>query len=43
MYERYNGREIDDSTLLALARDPVPPDGRTPVQPPAFVDEDEER
>lgn len=44
MYERFNGREIDDNTLRSLHRQPVtPPEPRPrpPVTPPAFVDDDE--
>jgi hypothetical protein len=43
MYNRFNGREIDDSTLELLAREPIIPTERaaTPVTPPSFVDDDD--
>jgi uncharacterized protein YgiM (DUF1202 family) len=46
LYERYNGREIDDETLASLVNQaPVspaaPPRPRNPSKPPAFVDDEE--
>jgi hypothetical protein len=45
LYERYNGREIDDDTLKVLANQPVnpaePPTTRPPASPPAFVDDED--
>jgi uncharacterized protein YraI len=45
LYERYNGREIDDDTLRMLANQPVtpdlPPTPRPPSIPPAFVDDED--
>jgi hypothetical protein len=45
LYERYNGREIDDDTLKLLANQPVspsePPTPRPPATPPAFVDDED--
>lgn len=44
MYERFNGREIDDSTLILLSDEPVRPSdvSSRPVTPPAFVEGDDE-
>lgn len=45
LYERYNGREIDDDTLKMLASQSVrpvsPPAPRPPSTPPAFVDDED--
>jgi hypothetical protein len=45
LYERYNGREIDDDTLKLLTSQPAvssePPSARPPVTPPAFVDDED--
>jgi hypothetical protein len=45
LYERFNGREIDDDTLKALAQQSAtpaePPTPRPPVTPPAFVDDED--
>ncbi len=41
MYDRFNGREIDDSTLKMMAKEPLRPDSDAkPVTPPSFVDDD---
>lgn len=44
IYQRYNGQEIDDESLAALAQNPPQPAPapRPPVKPPAFVDDDED-
>lgn len=45
LYERYNGREIDEETLRALAQQPppAPPAApRPPLTPPSFVDEEDQ-
>jgi len=44
LYKHYNGREIDDNTLLEIARQPHSPDTapaqpRPPVMPPSFTDD----
>jgi hypothetical protein len=44
MYERFNGREIDDNTLQSLMNQPIMPGEprpRPPVTPPTFVDDDD--
>jgi hypothetical protein len=45
LYERYNGREIDEETLKALANQPptsdVPVRPKPPVTPPSFIDDEE--
>jgi hypothetical protein len=44
MYERFNGREIDDSTLKTLANEPILPANprpKPPTTPPKFVEDDE--
>jgi hypothetical protein len=44
VFDRYNGREIDDAALKSLAEQPLVPGAphpRPPVMPPSFVDEDE--
>ena len=44
MFDRYNGREIDDQTLKSLAQQPLVPDEphpRPPATPPTFVDDEE--
>jgi uncharacterized protein YgiM (DUF1202 family) len=45
LYKHYNGREIDDATLVEIERQPHSPNGdsvqpRSPVTPPSFTDED---
>jgi hypothetical protein len=43
MYQRFNGREIDEEVLMMLSERPIPPDGSVPdepLTPPSFVDED---
>ncbi len=43
LYKHYNGQEIDDATLAALAVQPLssqPPQPRDPPAPPSFVDEE---
>lgn len=44
MYDRFNGREIDDSTLVLLSNEPIHPSdvGSRPVTPPAFVEGDDD-
>lgn len=45
MYQRFNGREIDDETLKALSQMPPEseaPQPRPPATPPTFIDEDEQ-
>ncbi len=45
VFERYNGREIDDRTLQSLAEQPlVPaePRPRMPTTPPTFVDDEDQ-
>jgi len=44
MYERFNGREIDDSTLKTLEKEPIrpaTPHPKSPTTPPKFVEDDE--
>jgi uncharacterized protein YraI len=44
VYDRFNGRVIDDDTLVTLAEQPPVPDvprPRAPVTPPSFVDDDD--
>jgi hypothetical protein len=44
MFRQYNGREIDEGTLLRLASQPKPsvsPQPRPPTTPPSFIDDDE--
>lgn len=42
LYERYNGREIDEETLKSLATvGQIPAVPRPPVTPPSFVDDEE--
>ena len=40
MFDRFNNREIDDSTLTLLGREPIHPESSRPVQRPDFVDDD---
>ncbi len=45
VYQRYNGQEIDEEALIALAQQPpqaedAPPVPRPPVTPPSFVDDE---
>lgn len=45
VYERFNGREIDEETLVQLANQPLAADApkpRPPVEPPTFVDTDDQ-
>lgn len=45
LYERYNGRIVDEDTLQALANQPLPiartETGQTPTKPPTFVDDED--
>ena len=41
MFDRFNNREIDDSTLTLLGREPIHPESSRPVQHPDFVDDDD--
>lgn len=43
IFERYNGQEIDEETLVELLNrppEPVTPEVRPPAEPPTFVDHD---
>ncbi len=44
LYERYNGREIDEADLVKLAQQPIASDTtpRPPAQPPTFIDHDDQ-
>ena len=42
MFERFNGREITERNLELLDAQPVSPDDRSAVQPPSFIDSDNE-
>jgi uncharacterized protein YraI len=46
LYRHYNGHEIDDATLVEIAREPLSPDNgpavpRTPLRPPSFTDDED--
>jgi uncharacterized protein YraI len=46
LYKHYNGHEIDDATLVEIARQPVSSESepvvpRTPLRPPSFTDDDD--
>lgn len=45
LYKRYNGQEIDEQTLVDLARQPArpadKPGPRPPAAPPSFTDDDQ--
>jgi hypothetical protein len=46
LYKHYNGSEIDDATLVEIARQPVSPENepavpRTPLRPPSFTDDED--
>lgn len=45
MYERYNGREIDDQMLESMGNQPIASSAslrvRPPARPPAFIDDEE--
>jgi hypothetical protein len=46
LYKHYNGREIDDNTLVEIARQPHSPEGvpaqpRSPISPPSFMDDED--
>jgi uncharacterized protein YgiM (DUF1202 family) len=46
LYKHYNGREIDDATLVEIERQPHSPNGepaqtRSPVTPPSFTDDED--
>ena len=45
LYRHYNGREIDDATLVEIAQRPqmsddIPPETHPPMNPPTFTDDD---
>jgi hypothetical protein len=44
LYERYNGREIDEADLVKLFLQPIAPDTspKLPADPPAFIDHDDQ-
>ena len=44
LYERYNGREIDEADLVKLAQQPIVPDSspKPPVEPPTFIEHDDQ-
>lgn len=44
LFERYNGREIDEDVLVELSRQPLPKNRppKPPVQPPTFIDHDDQ-